>query len=370
VCIFDVSGEILLSKELAVDNGELTIAGQTASTPGIVLRGAGVLIRASDVIVEHLAIRVGDDPSGPKPGERDGLRIGADGRVVERVLVDHLSVLWGIDENVSVVGQAKNITIRNTLIAEGLDVSIHPKGPHSKAILISPDSESISLLGNVIACNGERNPLVQPGSTIQFINNLVYGWGQQSKSSLFDISDSGAKGRGVTVDFIGNVYQPAPWGTAFAPIFAKPPVPSTRIFAFNNRAPTRTNESEDEWNVVDLPKDPYQSLTPNLSNSLQIAYPVDQVLKRTLAFAGARPALRSQTDQRIISDVSNVGGTIKDCIVGCARAVGRWPKVVSRLRKNKLPKGLNSELTLTQADQLALWLEERRARLLPAIPAM
>ena len=47
VCIFEVSGIIRLTEDLIVRNSRLTIAGQTAPSPGIMLRGAGLRIQTS-----------------------------------------------------------------------------------------------------------------------------------------------------------------------------------------------------------------------------------------------------------------------------------------------------------------------------------
>ena len=69
VCIFEVSGTIRLTSDLIIRNNRITIAGQTAPSPGIMLRGAALRIHANDVLVQHLRVRPGDDANGPDPGQ-------------------------------------------------------------------------------------------------------------------------------------------------------------------------------------------------------------------------------------------------------------------------------------------------------------
>ena len=58
-----------------IRNGQLTIAGQTAPSPGIMIRGAAHRIQASDVLIQHIRVRTGDDTNGPDPDNRDSLKI-------------------------------------------------------------------------------------------------------------------------------------------------------------------------------------------------------------------------------------------------------------------------------------------------------
>src|SRR4029453_13697481 len=74
-CIFEVSGAIALTADMAIRNGNLTIPGQTAPSPGIMIRGGPFSIRGSDVLIQHLRFRVGDNVVGPDPGNRDSLKI-------------------------------------------------------------------------------------------------------------------------------------------------------------------------------------------------------------------------------------------------------------------------------------------------------
>src|SRR5262245_8913459 len=54
VCIFEVSGIIRLTTDLTIRNNRITIAGQTAPSPAIMIRGAALKIHDSHVLVQHI----------------------------------------------------------------------------------------------------------------------------------------------------------------------------------------------------------------------------------------------------------------------------------------------------------------------------
>jgi hypothetical protein len=98
-CIFEVSGIIRLTEDLKIRNGRLTIAGQTAPSPGIMIRGAAINIHASDILIQHMRIRAGDDLVGPAPVNRDSFKIeGSSTEPVKNIVVDHCSFGWAVDE--------------------------------------------------------------------------------------------------------------------------------------------------------------------------------------------------------------------------------------------------------------------------------
>jgi hypothetical protein len=125
-CIFDVSGSIRISSDLTIRNGNLHIAGQTAPSPGIMIRGAAIKITASDVVIQHIRVRTGDDTNGPDPTNRDSLKIeGISTKPVKNVVIDHCSFSWAIDEIASTWGPHDNITFSNNIFAEPLNDSGH-----------------------------------------------------------------------------------------------------------------------------------------------------------------------------------------------------------------------------------------------------
>ena len=127
-CVFEVSGAIRITSDLIIRNGQLRIAGQTAPSPGIMIRGAAIMVTASDVLIQHIRVRTGDATNGPDPDNRDSLKItGISTKPVRNVVIDHCSFSWSIDEIASTWGPHDNISFTNNIFAEPLNESLHPQ---------------------------------------------------------------------------------------------------------------------------------------------------------------------------------------------------------------------------------------------------
>lgn len=70
-----------------------------------------------------------------------------------RMIFDHVSVSWGRDETFSINGDASNITVQNSIIAQGLET-------HSCGGLMQTDG-GVSLFRNLYIDNKTRNPKVK-----------------------------------------------------------------------------------------------------------------------------------------------------------------------------------------------------------------
>ena len=188
--VFEVGGVIDLgTSTLKIKHPHITIAGQTAPFPGITLiRGNLRVKNTHDVVLQHLRIRPGT--AEQKIGwEPDGLTIWDS----KRVIVDHLSVSWGVDENLSVSGTKREgstqkewrenasseVTIINSIIAEGLHYATHKKTPHSKGSLISDYSTNIFIYNNLYASNHMRNPRFARSSKGAIVNNYIANPGEK-----------------------------------------------------------------------------------------------------------------------------------------------------------------------------------------------
>ena len=210
-CVFEVSGAIRLTSELKIRNSQLRIAGQTAPSPGIMIRGAGIVIIASDMLIQHIRVRPGDDTNGPDPDNRDSLRIsGTATAPVRNVVIDHCSFSWSIDEIASTWGPHDNISFTNNIFSEPLHESLHPEYdgtgtmPHGYGVLFGQaDNSSITFAGNLLAHIVERNPLSRAAEFVM-VNNLVYDRG------TMDL-DLQSEDRHVSKNsVVGNVFMRGP----------------------------------------------------------------------------------------------------------------------------------------------------------------
>ncbi|OJJ05212.1 hypothetical protein ASPVEDRAFT_86574 [Aspergillus versicolor CBS 583.65] len=159
IVVFAVGGVINIEDRLVVSK-RVTILGQTAPGDGITVYGNGwSFSNADDAIVRYIRIRMGRGGDSGK----DGITI-AEGA---NMIFDHVSVSWGRDETFSISGTAENITVQNTIIAQGLET-------HSCGGLMQTDG-GVSLFRNLYIDNKTRNPKVK--GVNEFTNNVVYNWG-------------------------------------------------------------------------------------------------------------------------------------------------------------------------------------------------
>jgi hypothetical protein len=195
--VFKVGGTINCSSYLSIpsNSGDVTIAGQTAPGDGIAIKGAEFRIQASNVIMRYLRIRPGSSTSG---SNEDGVRIIAfSGKRTENVILDHISITWGKDENVEIGGigsgsNVRNVTIQNSIIAENINTQY--------GLLLWNDAKNISIVKNLFAHNKERNIRSSTcTSNFEMINNVVYGY----KGGTHPTYEN-------EFDIIGNVYKKNP----------------------------------------------------------------------------------------------------------------------------------------------------------------
>lgn len=357
-CVFEVGGYIRITEDLLIRNSKITIAGQTAPSPGITLRGAALRIQASDVLVQHIRVRAGDDLNGPDPENRDSLKLeGSDAKPVKNVVIDHCTFSWALDEVASIWGPHDNITFSNNIFSEPLNDSMHPTKdgkhlePHGFGVLLGSSASGgrVTMTGNLMAHIVERNPLSRARELV-FVNNMVYD------RSIRDLDLQSLESRVTKSTVEGNVFIKGPsYSLESRPIYVRTNgtyrvYAGAKVYAADTNAPGFA--STVPGTVVLTGGDIISSLLttskPVWNTGLTArATANNAVYDRILQYSGARPSDRDNTDKRIINSVKNRTGQIINCVSAngsarCEKNAGGWPTLAQTTRKLTLPSNPNT----------------------------
>lgn len=342
IIVFEVGGVIDLEKEtLVITHPDITIAGQTAPSPGITLIRGGMDIKTNDVIVQHIRIRPGDN------GEPRGSGFAEDSIATtsaHNLIVDHCSLTWAVDENLSAsgprftgetpdewrAGTSRNILYSHNLIAEGLADATHPKFEHSKGSLIHDNVSGLLLYGNLYAHNYERSPLFKGGVHGQIVNNFIYDPGQRAVHyNLQGLEWGDVPFETGRMDLIGNVMRAGQSTAQGLPMLMLGGDGDLAVHARDNIAvdqwgnplPQRGRHTTGPARFIDAPE--AMPLPPGLPVLPSVA-----VERYVLASAGARPWDRDNHDVRIFANAAEGRGEIIDS----QSEVGGYPVVAPTYR--------------------------------------
>jgi hypothetical protein len=326
IIVFEVGGVIDLARSvLEVREPFLTIAGQTAPSPGITLIRGGMNVRTHDVIVRHIRIRTGVDGQA----KRSGWDPDAFGTVSARdVIVDHCTFSWAIDENMSASGPrfkgrdvtewrqstSHNVTFSYNLASEGLADASHPKGEHSKGSLVHDNATHILFYRNIWAHNEERSPLLKGGVHSAVINNLIYNPGKRAVHyNLMALEWAGHPYQNGKLDAVGNVMRGGPSTDGALPFLTLGGDGDLEYFAEDNIAvdkygaplPMFGRYGETRAKLITTAK---PVTWPEGINVM----PSREVETHVLAQAGARPWDRHADDIRVLYFIAEGRGRIID----------------------------------------------------------
>ena len=330
IIVFEVGGVIDLEmKSLEVSEPQVIIAGQTAPGPGITLIRGGLGIESNQTVVQHLAVRPGDAGQPKKSGwTPDGIT--TSGGPVD-VWIDHCSVTWSVDENISAAtyksptGEpAQRIFIRDCIIAEGLKESTHNKGEHSKGTLVFDGTKNVAIVRCLYASNTERNPVFKLDTSGVVVNCVMANPGQRAIHAAVPGSE-GLNLPPAKISVVGNLV-----------LFGEKSKRSARaIFEGTAEGFFKDNEGYD-WSgkPLDLLRTPFQTLDkpPVWPEGLQTVS-TSAAQWHIARYVGARPALRDPIDQRIVS--SALCGTAKQ--IDSQDEVGGYPKHEAVTRALNVP---------------------------------
>jgi hypothetical protein len=361
VCVFEVSGQIRLTQDLQIRNNNITIAGQTAPSPGIMIRGAALRIQAQHVLVQHIRVRAGDDPNGPDPANRDALKLeGTTSKPVSNVVIDHCSFSWSIDEVASVWGPSDNITFSNNIFAEPLHQSTHETDDgrgiesHGFGVLLGSSASGgrVTMVGNLLAHAVERNPLSRARELV-FVNNVVYN------RANVDMDVQSQDGRTTRNSIVGNVFLRGPnYARTTKPIYVRTNstyrlYSGSRVYVHDNYAPEMTSSTSGTTLVSLTGGDVLAGLlqlstAPVWNTGLTArATASNGVYNRVMSNVGARPTDRDSVDRRIVAAVKARNGQIINCVSSngstrCQKNAGGWPSYAQNTRRLTLPSNPNT----------------------------
>ena len=327
VVVFEVGGVIDLDrKTLKVDEPFITIAGQTAPSPGITLIRGGMDVSAHDVILQHIRVRPGEAGAAKKSGWEEDAFSTVSGAY--NVIVDHCTFTWATDENLSVSGlrfvgktpddwraaTSHRITYSNNIIAESLAYSTHGKIEHSKGSLIHDNASDLLIVGNLYAHNYERNALFKGGVRAVMANNLIFDPGQRVLHYNLQANEWGdhpyQTGQIVAVGNAMRAGISTPDQVAFFELGGDGDV---EYYARDNIAVDRIGRSLPMLGRYTTgPARIIETKTPpTWPEGFKPMAAVD-VQKSVLMNAGARPWDRDYDDVRLLADVAEGRGTIID----------------------------------------------------------
>lgn len=318
--VFRVSGTITLESDIDIERPFLTVAGQTAPGGGVTLRsdpcnGKGVLgIHTHDVVVRFLRLRPGPHPCAGSGSSSDGIVIYKSG--AHDIVIDHSSISWGVDENVSIWDDAHDVTLSWNIISEALAHSDHEEGEHSKGAHLSGENTyNISFHHNLLAHNNDRNPQPTNPGVADIRNNVVYNYGEHA------VLASNAHGT-PKFNFVGNYVKPGPDSdeSQYALDVYEATSGGWEFYVEGTVGANRESDDAPQEDAVDpdarasMVDDPFDA-PPVTTTSASRAF------EDVLAHAGAILPDRDAVDRRVVADVRDgTGGIIDD-----PAEVGGWP---------------------------------------------
>lgn len=317
--VFTVSGLIPLASDLTISQPYITLAGQTAPGKGICTRDHPLgMSGGADVIIRNIRSR---------PGKVAGTSFTTNGSGMagsNHCIMDHCSISWGIDEEMS-TRSSKNVTLQRVLISEALNVAGHQNYPagtaHGYAASIGGDVGSFH--HNLLAHNEGRNWSLAGGldaagyfaGRLDIFNNVVYNWDHRT-------TDGGAH----EVNFVNNYYKP---GAATEHFFALTAnydnFPGTqRYYIAGNVMPGRFTETQNTLGVAYTQSPSNGGSLPSYQNFMSVPFfpsyatvhTAADAFKIVLSDVGCNQPFLDDHDVRMVKETLNGTYTYSGSVSG------------------------------------------------------
>jgi len=307
--LFKVSGTIQLASDLALNKSNITIAGQTAPGDGITLKRRTLQVsRTRNVIIRYIRVRPGDVDTN---FEGDALWIYQS----TNVIIDHVSTSWSVDECLSVT-YSTNVTVQWCMISESLNNSQHYKGAHGYGSLLRYGAGTLTFHHNLYQHHKSRNPRLGDRLKLDFVNNVIYNWGDRAGYSGSYADDIGDNPDGFTnyLNYVANYLVAGPSTKTPNTAFASGST-NTVIYQASNMIDPNKNGTLDGTNTGwgMFSGFPYTVASSRYPLPEIITHPAPEAYQRVLAFAGAS-LVRDEVDRRLINTVRTQTGMIVDAV--------------------------------------------------------
>lgn len=294
IIVFKVCGTIALDYALDIKNGDVTIAGQTACGGGIELVKNGMWITTSNVIIRNIRIRRYEGANFSV----NAMNIGAFDGDVSNVIIDHVSVSWGADENFVVANGGNSYNTPNNYYVSNITIQKSITSQNNHLMLISSGTRRLSLYKNYFAFANWRAPAV---STPHQVNEITdYLRAELINNIIYDVGNIGLITFGLKASYIGNMYKRRNGGTQVYRYNLTPAGentvdnqrPNTELYLkdnidLNNSAPLDELSSVIVPYKVQAPSDTSKSVIEAANNSLAL---------RILSDVGALPHDSNDSD--------------------------------------------------------------------------
>ncbi len=336
IVVFRVAGIIALESNIDIDHPDITIAGQSAPGDGVCLANHSLNINTENVILRHLRVRRGR-PEGGQGSDNIG------GNPVGRIIVDHCSTSWGMDENLSLYRYmrplpdgrrlkmpVKNLTVQYCISSEALNAKNHAFGG-------TWGGEDATFHHNLFACNTGRNPSIGMGGEFDYRNNVIFNWRHRTidggdETSLVNVINNYYKPGPATNDNMlstlvrieerdmyspGNRWKPGNW----YPVMPKRP---GKWYVAGNIVEGFPDVTADNWKGMRGPEEfarvntPFEGWPVNQQTALE-------AFESVLAKAGATLPRRDAVDTRVTDTVRTGKVTTANGIVNDPHEVGGYP---------------------------------------------
>lgn len=344
--VFNVSGIIRLKNRISMRAPYVTIAGQTAPGDGICIAGETLEIDTHDVIIRHMRFRRGATDVTRRDDALGGNPIG-------NIIVDHCSISWGLDENISLYRHqfqandkskleklpACNITIQNTISSEGLDTYNHAFGSTIGGL-------NSTFMRNLWADNISRNASIGMYGDFNFVNNVIFNWWNRTLD--------GGDYRSM-YNIINNYFKPGPITPTDEPIryrILKPesgymkPKTFGRAYVDGNFIVGSPEVTADNWNggiqLEDLSLEASKEYLELIKQPKPFSMPQFKIMKAEEAYefvlnnVGANIPKRDAVDERVIKQVRTGKIEVKD---GLENSIGK-EFIKRRLPADSYKKGI------------------------------